>query len=262
MKSPHFKPFATLLPLFFLTSFHYLSLCASDSFVYGSCSQIKFDPTSSYQSCLNSIMASAANSASLSTYNNFTINHSNSINQAIRPNSRGGTIQLQDCFLKYDNINFIGVLDTSLIYTRCSPEFSSDSRFYERREEVFAELQQVGLERGVAQCIGDLEPSDCSACLTQAVGRLRSLCAFSVSGEVFMGKCYVRHSSDGLVTDKPAGIETMIKIGVLDGIYMKCTTSIMGVNSSEGAVSHTCFGWEYQSISVVDVPVAAALKSR
>ncbi|ERM94139.1 hypothetical protein AMTR_s00010p00155160 [Amborella trichopoda] len=170
MKSPHFKPFATLLPLFFLTSFHYLSLCASDSFVYGSCSQIKFDPTSSYQSCLNSIMASAANSASLSTYNNFTINHSvyglyqcqnnlplsecfnciqNSINQlyAICPNSRGGTIQLQDCFLKYDNINFIGVLDTSLIYTRCSPEFSSDSRFYERREEVFAELQQVGFER-------------------------------------------------------------------------------------------------------------------
>ncbi|ERM94138.1 cysteine-rich repeat secretory protein 60 [Amborella trichopoda] len=259
MKS-HLKSAATLLPFFFLTSFYHLSLSASDSFVYGGCSQIKFDPTSSYQSDLNSIMASAANSASFSAYNNFTTNKSvyglyqcrnnlplsecsnciqTSINQlrALCPNSCGGTIQLQECFLKYDNISFVGVLDTSLIYKRCSPEFSADSGFYERREEVFREIQQVGSNgfsvgssgtiQGMAQCSGDLEPSDCSACLIQAVGRLRSLCASSVSGDIYLGKCYVRYSSDGFYSsphgssnDDGAGKTLAIIIGLLAGVAL------------------------------------------
>ncbi|CBI33463.3 unnamed protein product, partial [Vitis vinifera] len=66
-----------LLPLFTslvsLLSLPLPSHSSNDDFVFMGCSQIKYTPNSPYESNLDSVLTSLANSATYSTYNNFTI---------------------------------------------------------------------------------------------------------------------------------------------------------------------------------------------
>ncbi|KAJ6324310.1 hypothetical protein OIU76_011585 [Salix suchowensis] len=46
---------------------------STDSFVFGGCSQLKFTPGSPYESNVNLLLTSLVNSATLTTYSNFTV---------------------------------------------------------------------------------------------------------------------------------------------------------------------------------------------
>ncbi|KAL6959602.1 Plasmodesmata-located protein 7 [Sarracenia purpurea var. burkii] len=228
----------TLFPLLSLFTFFLSlsspSLSSIDTFVYGGCSQIKYPPLSPYESNLDSLLTSLVNSATYSAYNNFTVLGSSrqdvvsglyqcrgdlampdcatcvarSVSQlaVLCPQTCGGTLQLQGCFVKYDNDTFVGVEDKSVVLKKCGPSIGYDTEAMGRRDAVLGSMvggggtYRVGGSgdvQGVAQCVGDLSVSECQDCLGEAIGRLKSDCGTAVYGDMFLGKCYARYATSG-----------------------------------------------------------------
>ncbi|KAL8476363.1 hypothetical protein ACS0TY_028876 [Phlomoides rotata] len=113
----------------------------------------------------------------------------------------GGAVQLEGCFVKYDNVSFIGVEDKTVVTKKCGPSegFSADQM--SRRDAMLAGLNGAGGPfrvggsedvQGVAQCVGDLSTGQCQDCLTEAIRRLKAECGGAVFGDMFLGKCYAR----------------------------------------------------------------------
>lgn len=228
-------PILSLLSfLLSLSSLPIPSLSSINSFVYGGCSQIKYAPDSPYESNLNSLLTSLVNSATYSSYNKFTIAGptpqdtvyglyqcrgdtsmpdcatcvARSVSQigGLCPRASGGALQLEGCFVKYDNMSFIGVKDKSVVMKKCGPSIGYQTDVMNRRDAVLGSLGGAGgLYRvggsedvqGVAQCTGDLSVSGCQDCLSEAIGRLKSDCGGAVFGDMFLGKCYARYSTSG-----------------------------------------------------------------
>ncbi|KAL1201084.1 Plasmodesmata-located protein 6 [Cardamine amara subsp. amara] len=213
------------------------SFAAVDTFIYGGCSQAKYFPGSPYESNVNSILTSFVNSASLYTYNNFTLDGisgdssvyglyqcrgdlSSASGDCARCVARavsrlgslcvgayGGALQLEGCFVKYDNSTFLGVEDKTVVVRRCGPPVGYNSDELTRRDAVVGYLTassggsyRVGVSgevQGVAQCAGDLSVSECQDCLMESIGRLKSDCGGAAWGDVYLAKCYARYSARG-----------------------------------------------------------------
>ncbi|KAL0007835.1 hypothetical protein SO802_009337 [Lithocarpus litseifolius] len=110
------------------------------------------------------------------------------------PYSYGASLQLEGRHIRYEHVDFLGKPDTSLRHTKCSKSsVSSDVDFFRRRDDVLADLQGTtgfrasssGLVEGFAQCLGDLNPTDCSSCLADAVGKLKTVWISFCIGRVF-----------------------------------------------------------------------------
>ncbi|XP_041015447.1 plasmodesmata-located protein 6 [Juglans microcarpa x Juglans regia] len=213
---------------------------AIDTFVFGGCSQLKYTPGSPYENSANSILTSLVNSAMFTTYNNFTTTGSTqqdtvyglfqcrgdlqdsdcarcvarSVSQlgTLCVNSCGGALQLEGCYVKYDNTTFLGVEDKTVIVKKCgAPTIGYDSDALTRRDAVLAYLgtgdggayktfrsSTSGDLQGVAQCVGDLSAGECQDCLTDAIGRLKTECGTAAWGDMFLAKCYVRYTEGGV----------------------------------------------------------------
>ncbi|GLT28790.1 hypothetical protein SLA2020_036970 [Shorea laevis] len=225
---------SSLLPFFFLFLLSISSLTiptlssSADSFVFGGCTQQKYAPDSPYQSNLNTLLTSLVNSATYSSYSNYTITGSSPedvvyglyqcrgdlsmpdcatcVSSAVShvgslcSATCGGAVQLQGCFIKYDNETFLGVEDKTLVLKKCGP--SAASEIMGRRDEVMAGLTsgggpfrvgQSGEVQGLAQCVGDLNVGECQDCLSEAIGQLKSICGTATYGDMYLGKCYARY---------------------------------------------------------------------
>lgn len=150
------------------------------------------------------------------------------------PYSYGASFQLEGCFLRYERIDFLGKLDTSLAYKKCRKSVNNDVEFYKRRDDVLADLQSgigfkvssSGLVEGFAQCLGDLNQADCSSCLADAVGKLKTLCGSAAAADVFLAQCYARYwasgyydsSSSDSSNEDEMGKTVAIIVGVLAGL--------------------------------------------
>ncbi|KAJ8770264.1 hypothetical protein K2173_012706 [Erythroxylum novogranatense] len=210
---------------------------AVDSFVYGGCSQFKYTPGSPYESNVNSLLTSLVNSATFTTYNNFTIKSSSSpdilyglfqcrgdltagpcascVARAVSQlgticlDAAGGAVQLDGCLVKYDNATFLGVEDKTEVLKKCGPSIGYGSDALTRRDAV---LDFLGASDGsykpyrvggsgdfsaVAQCVQDLSASECQDCLSEAIGRLKTECPAAAWGDMYLGKCYVRFFASG-----------------------------------------------------------------
>ncbi|XP_044492587.1 plasmodesmata-located protein 6-like [Mangifera indica] len=228
-----------LLPILCLT-FSLLptsSSSAVDTLVFGGCSQLKYAQGSPYENSVNSMLTSLVNSATFTTYNNFTIPSSTSqdalyglfqcrgdLNNAdcgrcvanavsqlgnMCANSCGGALQLDGCFVKYDNTTFLGVEDKTVLVNKCGPSIAYDSDALTRRDALLGFLAASdgsykpyrvagsGDVAGVAQCVGDLSASQCQDCLSDAIGRLKTDCGASKWGNMYLAKCYALYSKGG-----------------------------------------------------------------
>ncbi|KAL7000892.1 hypothetical protein U1Q18_002044 [Sarracenia purpurea var. burkii] len=209
------------------------SSSATDSFVYGGCSQPKYNPGTPYESNVNSLLTSLVNSASFSNFNNFKVSVpgsapgdvvyglfqcrgdlrssdcrncvARSVSQVgiLCGNSAGGALQLEGCFVKYDNTSFLGVEDKAVVMKKCGPSIAYDSQGLTRRDALLDYLAAggqyfrvggSGKVRGVAQCVQDLSLSQCQDCLSEAIGRLKGECGPAAWSDMFLGKCYARYS--------------------------------------------------------------------
>ncbi|XP_024030703.1 cysteine-rich repeat secretory protein 12 [Morus notabilis] len=236
---------SSLSLLFFLVTASLLtalSTAATETFVFGGCSKLKYTPGTPYESLVNSILTSLVNSAMFSTYNNFTIPSSSSSNDVVSGlfqcrgdlgsdacsrcvaravsqlgtlclDACGGALQLEGCFVKYDNATFLGVEDKTEVVKKCGPSIGYDSDALTRCNAVLDYLQNPaagagnggtlfrtggsGNVQGVAQCVGDLSPSECQDCVSDAIQRLKTECGPSSWGDVYLAKCYARFSQGG-----------------------------------------------------------------
>ncbi|PKI36253.1 hypothetical protein CRG98_043365 [Punica granatum] len=239
---------------------------STDSFVFGGCSQLKYTPGSPYETAVNSLLTSLVNSAEFSTYNNFTVpgpgsapedtvyglfqcrgdlsadDCSKCVTRAVSRlgtlcvGSCGGAMQLDGCFIKYDNTSFLGVEDKA----KCGPLIGLDSEGTTERDSLLGSV--VGSDgaykpyragwsgdaRAVAQCVQDLSASECQDCLTEAITQLKTNCQAAKWGDMFLGKCYVRyseggdHSHDGHGSSNDDEIEKTlaILIGLIAGVAL------------------------------------------
>ncbi|KAK4430326.1 Plasmodesmata-located protein 6 [Sesamum alatum] len=234
--APNLTVFFIIILLISALLFPYSSASSMESFIYVGCSQIKYNPGSPYESNLNSILASLVNSASISTFNNFKISlpgstpadvvyglfqcrgdltnpqcHHCVANAVTRlttfcVGTSAGALQLDGCFVKYDNTSFLGAQDKTVVSNKCGPSIGYDSDLLTRRDAVLAYLTgdgggqyfRVGRSeevQGMVQCVQDLSMNECQDCLSEAIQRLKSECGSSDWGDMFLGKCYARYSA-------------------------------------------------------------------
>ncbi|KAK7395641.1 hypothetical protein VNO78_16205 [Psophocarpus tetragonolobus] len=233
-------------------------------FVYAVCSQEKYQPNSPFEGNLNSFLSSVISSSSDVTYNSFAIGNgtstpqegnvfglyqcrgdlhpsdcskcvARSVNQIglVCPYALGASLQLEGCLVRYEHSgDFLGKLDTSLRFKKCSKAVTSDVEFFRRRDDVLADLQTAngfrvsssGMVQGFAQCLGDLSISDCSSCLSDAVGKLKSLCGSAAAADVFLGQCYALYWASGYYDESDSsnndqvGKSVAIIVGVFSGL--------------------------------------------
>ncbi|KAJ8452058.1 hypothetical protein Cgig2_016639 [Carnegiea gigantea] len=222
-------------------SFTHLTPCQSSSsstvsFVYGGCSQLKYSPDdAAYAANLHSLLTALLNSATYSSYNHFTVvgsspsaavhglyqcrgdlpmpecaacvSHSASRLAGLCPGTCGGVVQLQGCFLKYDNESFFGVEDKDLLFKKCGPPPAGLAPEVMAARDAVLDglvrgpgLYRVGGSRevqGMAQCVGDLSTGQCQDCVGEAVKQVKMACGNGAPGDVYLGKCYVRYTLGG-----------------------------------------------------------------
>ncbi|KAF8026868.1 hypothetical protein BT93_F3380 [Corymbia citriodora subsp. variegata] len=225
---------AKLISLLIIAIFIDPSHSYTDSFLYGGCSPLKYAPDSPYEWNVNSLLTSLVNSATYSAYNNFTIVGSSpqdvvyglfqcrgdlsmpecatcvgrAVSQvgSLCSHACGGAVQLQGCYVKYDNDTFLGVEDKTEVLKRCGPSDGYDADAMGRRDAVLASLVSAGgpyrvgrsgKVLGMTQCVGDLSTGQCQDCTGEAIGRLKGECSTGAYGDVFLGKCYARYSTNG-----------------------------------------------------------------
>lgn len=252
---------------------------ATDTFVYGGCSQQKFSTASPYESNLNSLLTSLVNSATYSSYNNFTIMGSSSSDTArglfqcrgdlsmpdcatcvaravsqvspLCPSTCGGALQLAGCYIKYDNVTFLGQEDKTVVLKKCGPSEGYNTDAIGRRDAVLTGLLNgggyfraggSGDVQGMGQCVGDLTVSECQDCLGTAIGRLKNDCGTAVFGDMFLAKCYARYSTDG---------------GQYNAKAHKCNFSLLVIISRailKSIKKNSCFPNCHQSLGLRKVP--------
>ncbi|XP_010691336.2 plasmodesmata-located protein 7 [Beta vulgaris subsp. vulgaris] len=253
-----------LLPLFFSLS-HSSTL---NSFIYGGCSQLRYSSDdSAYTSNLNSLLTSLVNSATYMSYNHFAVAGTsphdvvygiyqcrgdlsmpdcatcvaNSVSRlgALCPGACGGVIQLEGCYVKYDNDTFIGAEDKTVVMKKCgTPTGIADK--ITNRDAVLdgvvgggGEIYRAGGSKDVAviaQCVGDLNEGQCQDCLQEADKQVKMVCATSGYGDMYLGKCYVRYTIGGgrayfntnnIGSDKNKSVKTFaLIIGLLAAIVI------------------------------------------
>ncbi|KAJ4959957.1 hypothetical protein NE237_019867 [Protea cynaroides] len=255
---PSLLPFVTLFLTF--SSLPNPSTAATDTFIFGGCSQLRFSPGSPFESNLNSLLTSLVNSATYSAFNKFTIYGSSqqdvvyglyqcrgdlsmpdcsscvahAVSQlgVICPSSTGGALQLQGCFIKYDNTSFLGVEDKTVVLKKCGPPVSYDSDLMSRSDAVLNSLSSngggyfrvggSGEVQGMAQCVGDLSSGACQDCVLSAIGQIRSDCGAAAYGDMFFAKCYVRYSTSGdyskANSDSSHGDQTSKTLAIIIGL--------------------------------------------
>ncbi|KAL1830226.1 hypothetical protein ACET3Z_008638 [Daucus carota] len=235
----------------------------ANMFMYAGCSQEKFQPNSPFETNFNSLLSSIVTSSSHDMYNIFALGNDTSISTdsaiyglyqcrgdqklidcskciksavsqvgLVCPYAYGASLQLDTCLVRYEHFNFFGKLDTSLRFRKCSRSVSNDVEFFRRRDDVLADLQRAvgfrvstsGLVEGLAQCSGDTSASDCAYCLSDAVGKLKSLCGSAEAADVFLAQCYARYWASGYYDSSPSsnsddvGKTVAIIVGVVAGI--------------------------------------------
>ncbi|KAG2284246.1 hypothetical protein Bca52824_055466 [Brassica carinata] len=116
----------------------------------------------------------------------------------------GCALQLEGCLVKYDNVMFYGVADTTAMVMSCGKpagyKYESDELTQAKvLVDVVASsgtsyrVERSGKAQAVAQCTGDLSATDCQDCLMEAIQRLKlqPFCGTSTWGDVYLAKCYV-----------------------------------------------------------------------
>ncbi|XP_019709404.1 plasmodesmata-located protein 8 isoform X2 [Elaeis guineensis] len=259
------SPFNSFL-LCFLAFLYPIHQAKAASFIYAGCSPSKFQPSSPYQNNLISLLTSVAAAGSQATYNSFAVGNdsasatgaavyglyqcrndlsagecSSCVQSAVGqlnlvcPDSYAASLQLDGCFVRYSNENFLGRPDTSLVYRKCSASASKDAEFFRRRDDVLADLQNgvgfrvssSGTVQGYAQCVGDLSSADCTACLAQAVGQLKNSCGSAMAADVYLGQCYAKYWASGYYfrsttgyTEDDIGRTIAIIVGIFAGVVL------------------------------------------
>ncbi|XP_061355390.1 plasmodesmata-located protein 2-like [Gastrolobium bilobum] len=112
-------------------------------------------------------------------------------------------VQLQGCYMLYEVAGFSQISGMQMLYKTCGGTNAAGSGFEERRDTAFSVMEN-GVVSGhgfyttsyqsvyvMGQCEGDVGDSDCGECVKNAVQRAEVECGSSISGQVFLHKCFI-----------------------------------------------------------------------
>jgi hypothetical protein len=131
------------------------------------------------------------------------------------PNAVGARVQLEDCFLRFENYHFISKLDTNLWYRLVNandvagPKFriavrslmvdlsarttSSNYKFTLGSTTVNVSSRNSSTIYGMEMCWRDMSTQDCAACLSRGLENMFSCCPQRAGVQVFIGSCTLRY---------------------------------------------------------------------
>nr|XP_020170088.2 LOW QUALITY PROTEIN: plasmodesmata-located protein 6 [Aegilops tauschii subsp. strangulata] len=205
------------------------------AFVYAGCSQGRYDAGTQYESGVDSVLTSLANSAPYAPYANITspsalppvaglyqcrsdlpasvctgcVRSAISRLSSLCSWSAGGAVQLRSCFVRYGNDSFVGKPNTAVLFKKCGGS-PGDAGGAAMRDSALGGLASsvapagggyraggAGGVQAMSQCVGDLDAKACSDCVSAAAAQLKAGCGYASAGEVYLGKCYARFWSNG-----------------------------------------------------------------
>ncbi|OMO86572.1 hypothetical protein CCACVL1_09556 [Corchorus capsularis] len=115
-------------------------------------------------------------------------------------------IQLYGCYMLYEVSGFAQISGMEMLFKTCGATNVAGSGFEERRDTAFSVLESgVTSSHGfyttnyqsvymLGQCEGDVGDSDCGECIKTAVQKAQVECGSSISGQVYLHKCFISYS--------------------------------------------------------------------
>ncbi|XP_010542965.1 PREDICTED: cysteine-rich repeat secretory protein 3-like isoform X2 [Tarenaya hassleriana] len=116
-------------------------------------------------------------------------------------------VQLSGCYLLYEVAGFAQISGMEMLYKTCGKSNVAGTGFEERRDTAFGAMQNgvVSSHEGfyattyesvyvLGQCEGDVGDSDCGVCVKNAVEKAQVECGSSVSGQIYLHKCFIAYS--------------------------------------------------------------------
>ncbi|XP_057841014.2 cysteine-rich receptor-like protein kinase 10 [Cryptomeria japonica] len=128
-------------------------------------------------------------------------------------NDIGGSVLMDDCFLRYDNSNFISTLDDSVFvfFTNVNNISSNMDDFKATTSSLLSNLSNLASDStnkryalgsanystsqyvyGLAQCWRYLSVQDCTTCLVNAQNDVENCCSGKQGAQALLGSCTVR----------------------------------------------------------------------
>lgn len=206
----------------------------SDPFVYGLCNVEKYSNGTAYESNVNAVLKYLVNTAAprggFVTYSYGQVNGllqcrgdvsqqdcqkcsaaASKMAYQDCPNAIGARIQLDFCFIRYENYSFASVLDTNIAAALVNVKNNGDiegfnhtlgklmkplasraplkkNRFATGSSMVNSSVAIYGLET----CFKSLAGPDCGVCLREAITAMNACCSSQVGAQVYLGSCSVR----------------------------------------------------------------------
>ncbi|KAL5702457.1 hypothetical protein ACHQM5_027675 [Ranunculus cassubicifolius] len=118
-----------------------------------------------------------------------------------------GRIQLIGCYALYEVSGFPQVSGYQMLFKTCSRSQAAGSGFEMRRDTAFSTMENgvLGNNAGyyaatyegvyvLGQCEGTLSSGDCGDCVKSAVQKAQVECGSSISGQVYLHKCYMSYA--------------------------------------------------------------------
>ncbi|KAL2242602.1 cysteine-rich repeat secretory protein 3 [Sesamum indicum] len=115
-------------------------------------------------------------------------------------------MQLLGCYMLYEVAGFAQISGMEMLYKSCSGTNVGGAGFEERRDTALSSLENgMSSSSGfyttsyesvyaLGQCEGDVGASDCGECVKSAVQRAQVECGSSISGQVYLHKCFISYS--------------------------------------------------------------------
>ncbi|KAF8394233.1 hypothetical protein HHK36_020440 [Tetracentron sinense] len=115
-------------------------------------------------------------------------------------------VQLLGCSIRYEIVGYQQISGFDLLFKTCSSSRATVNGFEQWRDSAFSAMEN-GVVSGngfyttsyesvyvLAQCEGDLSTGDCSQCVKTAVQKAQVECGSSISGRIYLHKCYISYS--------------------------------------------------------------------
>lgn len=205
----------------------------SDPFIYGLCNVNKYSNGSEYESNVNMVLQSlvkaAAPNGGLATYTyggvygllqcrpDVSHHDCQSCSAAASqlayqdcPNAIGARVQLELCFIRYENYSFASDLDTKVSYALENVKSSHDIQAFNytlaNLVETLAGEAPLNVNRfatgawlvnssvtvyGREMCLRTLTAPDCGVCLREAIRAMDECCSSQIGAQLYLGSCSV-----------------------------------------------------------------------
>lgn len=115
-------------------------------------------------------------------------------------------VQLQGCYMLYEVAGFAQISGMEMLFKSCGTTNAAGRGFEERRDTAFSVMAN-GVVSGhgfyatsyqslyvMGQCEGDVGDSDCGQCVKFAVQKAQVECGSSISGQVYLHKCFMSYN--------------------------------------------------------------------